>query len=109
YRARPVCDRLSAMTTAILQNYVAGEFVRSSGPADILSLNPSDRRDVVARVPTGTVDDVAAATAAAAEAAPGWRRTPGPARAEVLYRWAAAIQARAEELAQAMSREVGKP
>ena len=62
-----------------------------------------------AHVPKGTVDDVAAAVAAASAAYPAWRATPGPARAELLYKWAAAIAARQEELAQVVTREVGKP
>ena len=59
--------------------------------------------------PSGTAADANAAASAAAEALPAWRRLTGPARAEHLHRWAGAIEARAEELAQAMAREVGKP
>ncbi|HEX6132679.1 MAG TPA: aldehyde dehydrogenase family protein [Longimicrobiales bacterium] len=92
-----------------IQNFINGEFVASGSPREILSLNPSDARDIVARVPVGAPEDVSAATAAAAGALTGWRRTTGPARAEVLHRWAAVIQSRAEELAQALTREVGKP
>ena len=73
------------------------------------SVNPSEPTDLVADVPEGTADDVEAAVAAAAEALPAWRLLPGPSRAEYLHRWGEAIGARAEELAQAMAREVGKP
>ncbi|HEX6307668.1 MAG TPA: aldehyde dehydrogenase family protein [Longimicrobiales bacterium] len=93
----------------VIQNYIDGRFVPSAGTGEILSLNPSDARDVVARVPVGAPEDVTAATIAAAAALPAWRRATGPARAEALHRWAAVIQARADELAQAMTREVGKP
>ncbi|MEO7218517.1 MAG: aldehyde dehydrogenase family protein, partial [Gemmatimonadaceae bacterium] len=72
-------------------------------------LNPSDARDVIAHIPQGTADDARAASAAAAGAFPGWRALTGPARAEHLYRWAGVIGERAEELAQVMAREVGKP
>src|SRR5262249_60715107 len=53
--------------------------------------------------------DVQAAVASATESWPSWRSLTGPARAEHLYRWSAAIAERHEALAQAMAREVGKP
>ena len=96
-------------TTPVLDNFIAGRFVPSAISTSFESVNPSDPRDVVARVPAGAREDVAAAVGAAAEALPAWRRTTGPARAETLHRWAAAIHDRAEELAQALAREVGKP
>ena len=95
--------------TALLSHHIAGASRPSTGSATLPDLNPSDARDVVGEVPVGTAADAAAAVAAAAEALPGWRKLTGPARAEHLHRWAAAIEARAEELAQAMTREVGKP
>jgi aldehyde dehydrogenase (NAD+) len=97
------------MATAVLDNFIDGRFVASASPAGVDSVNPSDDSDVVGRVPSGAPEDVGAATAAALRALPGWRQTPGPARAEALHRWAAAIEARSEELAQALAREVGKP
>src|SRR5690606_38016184 len=72
-------------------------------------VNPSDFASVVARVPEGTREEVELAVAAAASALEGWRRHPGPVRAEHLYRWAGVIDARREELALAIVREVGKP
>jgi len=97
------------MASDVLANYIAGRFVPGFADTPILSINPSDARDVVARVPDGSADDVAAAVSAASAALPAWRRLTGSARAEFLYRWAGVVQARAEELAQELSREVGKP
>ncbi len=95
--------------TAVLSHHVAGASRPSTGGANLPDLNPSDARDVVGQVPVGTAADAAAAVAAAAEALPGWRKLTGPARADHLHRWAAAIDSRLEELAQLMAREVGKP
>jgi alpha-ketoglutaric semialdehyde dehydrogenase len=83
--------------------------VASTGDKWIDSLNPSNHRDVVGRVPVGTADDVAVAASAARGALDSWRRLSGPARAEHLYKWAAVIGERQETLAQALCREVGKP
>ncbi|HVR07379.1 MAG TPA: aldehyde dehydrogenase family protein, partial [Thermoanaerobaculia bacterium] len=51
----------------------------------------------------------AAAVAAGVGALAAWRGATGPARGEHLHRWAGAVAARQEEIAQAMAREVGKP
>jgi len=92
-----------------LQHFINNEWRKSQGDQWIDDLNPSDNSDVVALVPAGTADDARSASAAAAAAFPGWSSLSGPARAEHLYRWAGAIGDRAEELAQVMAREVGKP
>ena len=92
-----------------LKNFVDGDWRTSDSDSWIADVNPSDSDDVLAHVPKGTVDDVAAAVAAASAAYPAWRATTGPARAELLHKWAAAIAARHEELAQLVTREVGKP
>jgi aldehyde dehydrogenase (NAD+) len=98
-----------ALELPVLENFIGGHF--RAGEADdlVLSLNPSDASDIVARVPSGSAADVSLAVAAAEGALPGWRRLTGSARAEHLYHWAEAIAARREELAQAIVREVGKP
>jgi aldehyde dehydrogenase (NAD+) len=95
--------------TRRLQHFIHNEWRGTQAEQWIDDLNPSDVRDVIALVPVGSADDANAASAAAATALPGWRALSGPARAEHLYRWAGVIDARAEELAQAMAREVGKP
>ncbi|MGE5090907.1 MAG: aldehyde dehydrogenase family protein [Bacillota bacterium] len=94
--------------TMTLQSYIGGAFRPTAGEL-IDDLNPSDASDVVARIPSGNADDVAAAVRPASQAFAAWRDLAGPARAELLHRWGDVIAGRAEELAQAMAREVGKP
>ena len=79
-----------------LRHFVDGDWRTSESDAWIPDLNPSDASDVLAHVPNGTPDDVTAAVTAASAAYPAWRAMTGPARAEALYRWAAAIAARQE-------------
>lgn len=99
----------TVVDSPLLENFIGGSF-RVGGADDVvLSLNPGDASELVARVPVGSAADVAAAVSAAEGALPGWRGLTGPARAEHLYRWAESIAARREELAQAIVREVGKP
>jgi aldehyde dehydrogenase (NAD+) len=92
-----------------LAHFIGGRFHPSAGAGMLVDLNPSEPADVVALIPEGTEGDVEAAVAAAEAALPAWRGFSGAARADALHRWAQAIGARAEELAQAMAREVGKP
>jgi acyl-CoA reductase-like NAD-dependent aldehyde dehydrogenase len=99
------------MTATIprLQPFIGGAFVTTGSDQWIDDVNPSDERDVVAHVPAGTTDDIDRAVKSAADALDSWRHLTGSARAEFLYKWAAAIAERSEEIAQALTREVGKP
>lgn len=92
-----------------LQHFVGNSWHNGETDRWIDDLNPSDVRDVIALLPEGSPEDVRAAASAAASALPAWRSLTGPARAEHLHRWAGVIGERAEELAQVMAREVGKP
>ncbi len=102
---------MSALAGAVarLAGFVGGRPAPSRGDRFVADLNPSDAGDVIAEAPVGVAEDAAAAVEAAAAALPAWRAATGPARAEHLHRWAAAVAARQEELAQALAREVGKP
>jgi aldehyde dehydrogenase (NAD+) len=64
---------------------------------------------VVGEYAASDAGDARAAVDAAAEAAPGWAATPGPARAAIFFKAAAALEARAEQIAHDMTAEMGKP
>lgn len=96
-------------TAPRLSNFVGGAWRASAASRFLEDVNPSDREDVIGLVPAGSSEDVDVAVRCASDALSNWRGLTGPARGEHLYRWAAAIGARHEELAQAMAREVGKP
>jgi alpha-ketoglutaric semialdehyde dehydrogenase len=96
-------------STPILRSFVNGTFSAPASEDWTEHRNPSDSDDIIARVPDSAPDTVDAAVTAAANARKAWRAVPGPTRAEHLHRWAATIAGRSEELAQMISREVGKP
>ena len=98
-----------AAPTPRLRSFIAGQWSASVADEWIDDVNPSNARDIVAQVPVGHPDDVKAAVTAARNALESWRRLTGPARADHLYRWSQAVADRTEEMAQAVSREVGKP
>ncbi len=93
---------------AVYRNYIAGRWVKPAGGEMMDNLNPADTREVVGRFPASTAEDVAAAVNAAREALPGWRRTPAPRRAEILYRVGQILMERKRQSAIEMTREMGK-
>ena len=90
------------------KNYIGGRWVKASGGALMENCNPADTRDVVGLFPASTAEDVEAAVHAATEAAPKWRATPAPKRAEILYQLGRILIERKEPLAAEMTREMGK-
>ena len=73
------------------------------------SVNPHDPADVLGAWEPAGRDGADAAARRAARAARAWRDTPAAARAKALGDAAAALEARADEIAGLVIREVGKP
>jgi alpha-ketoglutaric semialdehyde dehydrogenase len=90
------------------QNYIAGEWTRSASGEFFENLNPADTRDVVGRFPLSGAEDVDRAVDAACEAARGWRLTPAPRRAEILFRLGEILIRQKDRFARDMTREMGK-
>jgi aldehyde dehydrogenase (NAD+) len=95
------------MTT--FQNFIAGAWVPAASGQTFENRNPADRRDLIGHFPRSGAVDVARAVDAAARGFERWRRTPAPARGDVLRRVGDLLSARKEELADLMTREMGKP
>jgi aldehyde dehydrogenase (NAD+) len=89
-------------------NYIGGEWVKSSSGEWFENTNPADTTDVIGRFPSSNTDDVTAAVAAAQEAATRWRRTPAPKRAELLFTLGEILRANKDEFTRQMTREMGK-
>jgi aldehyde dehydrogenase (NAD+) len=88
-------------------HWIDGRAVPFDGPV-IEVLNPATGA-VVAAVPDGSAGDVDSAVAAATAAFPDWAATAPAERAAVLRRLAAGIGARGQEIAAAMTLEMGAP
>lgn len=89
-----------------LHHFIGGERVASELRGE--SLNPSDTRDVVARVPEGGAAEVDAAVMAARHAFPAWADASPEVRSDLLDKVGATIMARKDELGRLLSREEGK-
>ena len=68
------------------QNYIGGKWVPSESGEVFENINPADTQDVIGRFPCRQRQDVNDAVNAAREAFDGWRSTPAPRRAEILFR-----------------------
>ncbi|XID92426.1 alpha-ketoglutaric semialdehyde dehydrogenase GucD [Paenibacillaceae bacterium WGS1546] len=89
-------------------NYIGGEWRPASTGKTVASLNPANRNEVVGYVQQSGVDDLNAAVAAAQAAKTAWRKLSGAARGEFLFRAAAAMERRLDEIAETLTREMGK-
>lgn len=96
------------MTTQTYSNFINGEWAKPARGQVVPSENPADTRDIVGYVPVSTAEDVERAVAAAKQAYPAWAKMPSARRAQWLYRAADILEARMEEMAETVTREMGK-
>lgn len=90
-------------------NFIAGEWRASRRGRTYERRNPWRPGEVLGEFPSSGAEDVDAAVEAAAAAWPHWSALPAAKRGAILARAADRIDARAEEIAQDMTREMGKP
>ena len=81
------------------QNWIGGKWVPAASGQTFEDRNPADRDEIVGLFPKSDQRDVDAAVAAAKKAYPGWKNTPAPRRAEVLYAAAEILKRDKEKLA----------
>jgi alpha-ketoglutaric semialdehyde dehydrogenase len=96
-----------ATGTQTLRNLIAGEWVDAAGDATFESRSPANG-DLIGTFPRSTAAEVDSAVAAAKEAYATWRLVPAPKRGEILFRFGALVAEHKDELAELMSREMGK-
>src|SRR3954469_2323303 len=106
--AKKTRSAASRAQTQNYKNYIGGKWVSSRSGEWIENRNPADTRDLIGRFPASTEADVDAAVAAAAEAFDGWRLTPAPRRAEILFRVGEILMRDKENYTRDMTREMGK-
>ncbi|MDQ3162401.1 MAG: aldehyde dehydrogenase family protein [Actinomycetota bacterium] len=102
-------DTIEAPARPAPQNYVGGEWRPSVGGETYEKRNPARPDELVGEFPASGEEDVNTAVAAAAAAFPAWSALPAAGRAAILAGAADAIERRVEEMAQDMTREMGKP
>ena len=90
------------------RNFIAGKWVAPSTGQYFENRNPADTTDLIGCFPDSGAEDVEAAVRSAREGFRSWSRTPAPVRGDVLRRVGDLLTARKAEIAEAMTREMGK-
>src|SRR3712207_8315064 len=90
------------------KNFIGGEWVPADSGEIYEITNPANPSEVLGTTPKSGKAEAERAIGAAAQAAPGWKATLPAERGAVLSKAADLLEARADEPAELMAREVGK-
>jgi aldehyde dehydrogenase (NAD+) len=91
------------------KNFIAGKWDAPTSREYFENVNPADKTDVIGRFPLSEQADVDRAAQSAKCGFDVWRQTPAPARGDVLRRVGDIMARRKDEIADLMTREMGKP
>lgn len=94
--------------TTTFKNFIDGEWIAPSTGEYFENRNPADWNDLIGRFPRSGRDDLERAIAAAKRGFARWSRTPAPLRGQVLQRVGELLVEKKEDIARAMTREMGK-
>ncbi|MFC4557822.1 alpha-ketoglutaric semialdehyde dehydrogenase GucD [Virgibacillus kekensis] len=89
-------------------NYINGEWVASHSNEVITNRNPANTDDVVGQVQKSSKEDLNQAVVSAKAAKKDWKNLSGAERGQYLYKAADILESRVEEVAECMTREMGK-
>src|SRR5256714_3327668 len=103
------CCVFSWTTMKTFKNFIAGNWVEPTSGDYFENRNPANWDDVIGKFPLSNERDVDCAVQSAKRGFEAWRRTPAPARGDVLRRVGDVMTTRKEEIADLMTREMGKP
>ncbi len=91
------------------KNFVAGQWVDAASGDSFENRNPADWNDLIGTFPRSGSEDVARAVESAKRGFALWSRMPSPLRGDVLRKIGDLLTAKKEDIAQLMTREMGKP
>src|SRR5690606_12628961 len=97
------------LTIQTFQNHISGKWADSASGSTFANINPADTRDVVGHFQDSSEEDALAAVEAAHAAFDVWKKTPISKRAKILSDAAQLLTSRADDIAQELTREEGKP
>src|SRR5437763_14059395 len=90
------------------RNFIGGKWVESTSSKTVKNINPANTGDVIGSNRQATREEARAAVEAAAEAFHSWRRTPAPARGQIVAKAARLMEAAKEKLATILTHQQGK-
>jgi acyl-CoA reductase-like NAD-dependent aldehyde dehydrogenase len=95
-------------TTIQVRNYIGGEWVASKGEP-IQRENPANTNEIVAVVTNATKEDTIRAIESAHKAFQTWSKLPAVKRIDYLFKFIEILEKRRQEVAELLTREMGKP
>jgi aldehyde dehydrogenase (NAD+) len=98
---------VTAAGTRSYRNYVGGEWLDAASGETFETMSPATG-EVLGVFPRSSAEDVDRAVEAAKVAYEEWRLVPAPKRGEILFRFGQLLAEQKDELAELMSREMGK-
>lgn len=90
------------------QNYINGLWVHSSAQQVDASLNPANKKEIVGYIQKSTKEDLDLAVASAKKAQTLWKKLAGSVRGQFLHKVADELEKRLDDIAETMTREMGK-
>jgi acyl-CoA reductase-like NAD-dependent aldehyde dehydrogenase len=90
------------------QNYINGEWVQSSTGKVDASINPANKHEIIGYIQKSGKLDLDLTVVAAKNAQALWKKLSGAARGECLYKIANVLEKRIDEVAETMTKEMGK-
>lgn len=89
-------------------NYIGGAWKSAQNGTFFENRNPADERDLIGEFPNSGPEDVAEAVKTVGGAWPAWAEASPETRADILFKAADIMAARADEIADELTREEGK-
>lgn len=96
------------METQTYMNFIGGAWIPSPTGEVEASINPAKKDEVVGYVQQSALADLDQAVQAATKAQKAWKRLAGSVRGDYLFKAAAILEKRLDEVAEAMTMEMGK-
>lgn len=90
-------------------NYINGRWVPARSGKTFLNINPANTEDIIGEFALSDQEDVNDAVFSAKKAFESWKRVPAPKRGDYLRKVGDIFARRKDEIAKAMTREMGKP
>jgi acyl-CoA reductase-like NAD-dependent aldehyde dehydrogenase len=97
----------TTFATKTYKNFINNEWVDASSEKTITSINPADKESV-GYVQSSTEEDLNKAVEAAHSAKKEWRKLGQSARGQILFKAANILEENLDEIAETMTREMGK-
>ncbi|BAD63652.1 putative aldehyde dehydrogenase YcbD [Shouchella clausii] len=95
-------------TVEVFQNYINGEWKDSTSGQVMDSVNPANKTETIGQLQSSTTEEVDEAIQSATEAKIGWRKTGAYQRGQLLASVANELEKNVDDIAETLTKEMGK-